>query len=247
MKPIHPQFYCNGSNFRLPLNHSLILRHNLLKGRVKYRVKATMSSLLMCSEHLRACAVSRMLTCTSMLTIRNRHKSYHKHHVMGESDTWSNYEHHLHRVCKCWSIFCLCEGQKVCALTTGPLVVPNCSEEENVQRCISSGFTPCAELVSFSAIRVFDAHTATTKGGEWWLWFGIPSPIHKRKVGRVAPKILSPEWNWLQHWDWKTDQLKRRTWSCLLQWQQNYIPYQIHTTVQLQQRWKEANKTGSQQ
>ena len=46
------------------------------------------------------------------------------------------------------------------------IVVPNCSEEENVQRCISSGITPCcAELVSFSAIRVFDPRTATTKGG----------------------------------------------------------------------------------
>ena len=28
-------------------------------------------------------------------------------------------------------------------LTTETSVVPNCSEEENVQRCISSGFTPC--------------------------------------------------------------------------------------------------------
>ena len=53
------------------------------------------------------------------------------------------------------------------ALMTEPLVAPNCSEEENAQRCISSGFTPCcAELVRFSAIRVSDAHTATTKGGE---------------------------------------------------------------------------------
>ena len=110
-------------------------------------------------------------------------------------------------------------------MMTELVVVPNCSEEENVQRCISSGFTPCcAELVSFSAIRVSDAHTATTKGGMTMVLDSQP------KVGGVVQKILSSEWNWLQHWDWQTDQLKWRTWSYL---QQNY---QIHKTVQLQQR-----------
>ena len=114
-----PQFYCTGSNFWFQSTTvSFSDRHDLLKGRIKYWVKAVTSSLLMSSEHVHACAVPRMalLTCTGMLTIRNRHKSYHKHHVMGESDIWSNYEHHLHRVCMCWSMFCLSEGQKVCAI-----------------------------------------------------------------------------------------------------------------------------------
>ena len=50
------------------------------------------------------------------------------------------------------------------ALTNEPLVIPSCSEEKNVQKCISSGFTPCCvELVSFSMISVHpDAHTAST-------------------------------------------------------------------------------------
>ena len=50
------------------------------------------------------------------------------------------------------------------ALTTEMLLHPNCSEEENVQRCISYGFTPCCvELVSFSTVRVHpDASTVTT-------------------------------------------------------------------------------------
>ena len=199
MKPIHPahSFIAMGVIFDFQwLYHCLILRQTwFVEGS---RVKAATSSLLMRSEHLRACAVSRMLTCAGMLTIRNKHKSYHKHHVMGESDIWWNYEH-LHRVCMCWSMCCCAillikkhddEKSGVCAncykaksdqsvtqcrqvlgdkcsnaLMTEPLVVPNCSEEENVQRCISSGFTPCcAELVSFSAIRAFHAHTATTKG-----------------------------------------------------------------------------------
>jgi len=141
-------------------------------------------------------------------------------------------------------MFSLCEGQKVCAVLLAdqgawwwkvmilwhdegkflvtkpamhwwlePLVVPNCSEEENVQRCIN-WFTPCcAQLVSYLQ---FVFLTATTKN----------------TLFRVE----------LQRWDWKTDQLKWRTRSCLFQWQQNYIPHQIHTTVQLQQRWKEATK-----
>ena len=52
------------------------------------------------------------------------------------------------------------------ALMTEPLVVPNCSEEENVQRCISC-FTPCcAQLVSYLQF-VFQKHmTATTKEEE---------------------------------------------------------------------------------
>ena len=75
-------------------------------------------------------------------------------------------------------------------MMTEPVEVPNCSEEENVQRCISSGFTPCcAELVSFSAIRVSDAHTATTKGGMTMVLDSQP------KVGGVVQKILSSEWN----------------------------------------------------
>jgi len=68
------------------------------------------------------------------------------------------------------------------ALMTEPLVVPNCSEEENVQRCISSGFTPCcAELVSCSAIRAFDARTATTKGGNDDYGLGYLAPFTKEK------------------------------------------------------------------
>ena len=71
------------------------------------------------------------------------------------------------------------------ALMTEPLVVPNCSEEENVQRCISSGFTPCcAELVSFSAIHVPDAHTATSsscKGGNDEYGLGCLAPFKKER------------------------------------------------------------------
>jgi len=47
---------------------------------------------------------------------------------------------------------------------------------------ISSGFTPCcAELVSFSAIRVFDAHTATTKRANDDYGLGYLAPFTKEK------------------------------------------------------------------
>ena len=77
--------------------------------------------------------------------------------------------------------------------------------------------------------------------------YGLGCLAHsQKKCGRSGAEntLFGVE---LQHWDWKTDQLKWRTRSCLFQWQQNDIPHQIHTTVQLQQRWKEATKSGSQQ
>ena len=64
------------------------------------------------------------------------------------------------------------------ALMTEPLVVPNCSEEENVQRCIS-WFTSCAELVS-SLQFVFQKHmTATTKEEEGE--YGLGCLAHSQK------------------------------------------------------------------
>ena len=66
------------------------------------------------------------------------------------------------------------------ALTNEPLVLPSCSEEENMQKCIASGFTPCcAELISFSAIHVCpDLFTATApshKGSnEYGLGYLVP-------------------------------------------------------------------------
>ena len=62
------------------------------------------------------------------------------------------------------------------ALTTEILVVANCSKEENVQSCISSGFTPCcSELVSFSTFCAHpDVQTTTTAScKEWSEQYGV--------------------------------------------------------------------------
>ena len=95
------------------------------------------------------------------------------------------------------------------ALMTEPLVFPNCSEEEKVQRCISSGFTPyCAELVSFSAIHVPGAHTATSslcKEGNDEYGLGFLAPFTKERWEEWRRNSFSPKWNWLQQWNWQTD------------------------------------------
>ena len=69
------------------------------------------------------------------------------------------------------------------ALITEPLVVPTCSEEENIQRCISLGFTPCCvELVSFSTVSIHpDACTATSKEGSDQYGLGYLSPFSKER------------------------------------------------------------------
>ena len=69
------------------------------------------------------------------------------------------------------------------ALTTDSLVVPTCSEEENAQRCVSSGFTPCcAELVSFSTVGIHpDARTSTSNEGSDRYGLGYLSPFSKKR------------------------------------------------------------------
>ena len=92
-----------------------------------------------------------------------------------------------------------------------------------------------------SAIRVSEAHDCNYQRGGGWVWFGMPSPFTKEKWEEWCRKYS------LQsgiHYNVETG---KQTNSNEEQWQQNYIPHQIHTTVQLQQRWKEATKSGSQQ
>ena len=86
---------------------------------------------------------------------------------MLESDIWSNnyYEHYLYRVCTCWLMFSLCEGQKVCAVLLAD----------------QGTWWWKVRILWHNVVCVSEAHDCNYQRGGGWVWFGMTSPFIKEK------------------------------------------------------------------